>query len=97
MTKIYLAGPLFTLAEREFNTRLVVSVHKKRPDLIEDNTRNGILRTLSYFLRLSQVVPIKPSPKNSTGTRIPSRQYSGSFIDSFKWDIFDVWQYSFKN
>ena len=34
MTKIYLAGPLFTLAEREFNTRLVVSVHKKRPDLI---------------------------------------------------------------
>jgi len=34
MTKIYLAGPLFTLAEREFNARLVEAVHKKRPDLI---------------------------------------------------------------
>jgi nucleoside 2-deoxyribosyltransferase len=34
MTKIYLAGPLFTLAEREFNARLAESIHRKRPDLI---------------------------------------------------------------
>jgi hypothetical protein len=64
---------------------------------VENNTRNGILRTLSHFLRLSQVVPIKPSPQNSPGTSIPSWQNSGSFIESFKWDIFDVWQYSFKD
>jgi nucleoside 2-deoxyribosyltransferase len=34
MTQIYLAGALFTLAEREFNARLAESIHRKRPDLI---------------------------------------------------------------
>jgi nucleoside 2-deoxyribosyltransferase len=34
MIQIYLAGPLFTLAEREFNARLAESIHRKRPDLI---------------------------------------------------------------
>jgi hypothetical protein len=48
------------------------------------------------FSRLSQIVPIKPSSQNSHGTRIPSWQNSGSFIDSFKWDIFYVWQYFFQ-
>jgi hypothetical protein len=74
----------------------LVKIKPAVPSAVEDNTRNGILRTLSYFLRLSQVVPIKPSPQNSTGIRIPSWQNSGSFIDSFKWDIFDVSQYLFK-
>ena len=31
---IYLAGPLFTAAEREFNSRLAESIKKKRNDLI---------------------------------------------------------------
>lgn len=31
--KIYLAGPLFSLAERMFNKRLVDSLHKKMPNL----------------------------------------------------------------
>jgi len=34
MTKIYMAGPLFTLAEREFNARLAEILQKKRPDLV---------------------------------------------------------------
>ncbi len=31
---IYLAGPLFTIAEREFNSQLAESIGKKRNDLI---------------------------------------------------------------
>jgi nucleoside 2-deoxyribosyltransferase len=34
MTQIYLAGPIFNLAEREFNTRLAEAIHRKCPDLI---------------------------------------------------------------
>ncbi len=33
MSIIYLAGPLFTVAEREFNSHLAEAIHKKRPDL----------------------------------------------------------------
>jgi len=33
MSTIYLAGPLFTIAEREFNSRLAEAIHKKRNDL----------------------------------------------------------------
>lgn len=44
MTQIYLAGSLFTLAEREFNARLAESIHKRCPDLIiilpQDNAVN---------------------------------------------------------
>ena len=48
MIQIYLAGPLFTLAEREFNARLVESVHKKRPDLIVTLPQDNAVKFKSH-------------------------------------------------